>query len=304
MARVAVCMPVFNDWEAAEMVVARVRSGLVEAGRAPRFLLVDDGSADLAASVAAAAAADVEVVRLTRNLGHQRAIAIGLAHLADQGTSDTVVVMDADGEDIPEHVPALVDACEAGAPAVAFAQRRRRSESTAFRAGYLAFKFVHRLLTGRPVEVGNFSAIPPALVANVASVSEIWVHYAAGVAKARVPVRLVPLDRGPRLAGRSRMNVMGLVGHGLGALSIFGEEIAVRLLAAAGLGVVLTLVTAGAVAVFGHTSLALVLLVCALVCLGMVAQGVMAAIVLFRLRSMQALIPRGDAVRYIASVVS
>ena len=52
--------------------------------------------------------ATVDVLPLRRNLGHQRAIAIGLAYVEQHIDNRCVVVMDSDGEDSPEDVPRLL----------------------------------------------------------------------------------------------------------------------------------------------------------------------------------------------------
>ena len=72
------------------------------------------------------------MLRLRRNLGHQRAIAIGLTYIQAQMTTayEAVVVMDGDGEDAPEDVPRLLARLEAeGGRSIVFAERTRRSES-------------------------------------------------------------------------------------------------------------------------------------------------------------------------------
>src|SRR5213079_2177535 len=61
---------------------------------------------------------------------------------------------------------------------------------------------------------------------------EMWAHYAAAVYAARLPVQLVPVNRARRIAGRSRMNYVMLVTHGLGALSVFRHRVGGRLLIA------------------------------------------------------------------------
>jgi hypothetical protein len=58
---------------------------------------------------------------------------------------------------------------------------QKRREGLVFRAGYLAFRILHRALTGRGVEVGNFSVVPFPMLARIVGISEIWNHYAAGV---------------------------------------------------------------------------------------------------------------------------
>jgi hypothetical protein len=104
-----------------------------------------------------------------------------------------------------------------------------------FRVFYSLYRLIHLLLTGVPVRVGNFSAVPAAYLKRLALLSEMWNHYAAAVFKSRIPYRTVPTHRAPRLAGRSRMNFVSLVAHGLSAISVFSEVVGVRLLLATGL---------------------------------------------------------------------
>jgi hypothetical protein len=72
-------------------------------------------------------------------------------------------------------------------------------------------------------------------------VSEIWNHYAASVFHARLPLEMVPIPRGERIAGKSRMNYTSLIVHGMSAISVFGETVAVRLLCVVSLLMLLTI---------------------------------------------------------------
>src|SRR5262245_709023 len=198
-----------------------------------RVLLVDDGSTEPVPAKLAfepKSLRSVDVLPLRRNLGHQRAIAIGLTYLYVQRPSRAVVVMDADGEDAPADVlKLLAESARQQDAKMVFAQRARRSEGFRFWAGYQLYKAMHRVLTGRRVEVGNFSVVPWALLERLVGVSEIWNHYPAAVFKARIPVAQVPLPRATRLAGESKMNWVSLVAHGLSAISVQGEIVGVRL---------------------------------------------------------------------------
>ena len=89
------------------------------------------------------------------------------------------------------------------------------------------------------VRVGNFSVIPSPVLKRLVAVSDLWNHYAAAVYKARLPMVLVPTRRGTRLEGRSQMNLVALVVHGLSAMAVFGDRIGVRLLIVVSLGMVL-----------------------------------------------------------------
>jgi hypothetical protein len=274
--RVVAVLPVFNDWEAADLIVtALAREFSRYSGLDARILLVDDGSTP---RVSPHGLPGVDVLVLRRNLGHQRAIAVGLAWLNENIQADAVLVMDADGEDRPEDVPTLVAAYLAhDRRAAIFARRRRRLESPVFRAGYLAYRVLHRMLTGIPVRIGNFSLIPADVIRRLAVTSDVWSHYAAAAVKSRIPIVEVPIDRGRRMCGRSRMNLAALAAHGLSAISVFGDVVGTRLLVAATGTVIFAalLVLGGAVLHgLGYLTLSPLTLAVAVVVLALVAQTV------------------------------
>ena len=173
----------------------------------------------------------IRTLRLRRNLGHQRAIAIGLAHVQQTTSCDAVLVMDADGEDTPEGVAQLLRAySDTHGEKAVFAERSRRSESLVFLSFYHLYKILHRGLTGISVRVGNFSILPSRYLNTLVVQSELWNHYAAAVFRSNLPFTMIPIPRGTRIAGTSRMNFVALVSHGLSAMSVFGDIVGVRLL--------------------------------------------------------------------------
>lgn len=230
-----IVIPIYNDWDAVSLLLSQVDRVLAVAELHARVLLVDDGSESPGQESfepgVYTAIDGVDVLVLRRNVGHQRAIGIGLTYVYERMRPERVLVMDGDGEDDPADVPRLLAALDAsGRRAVVFAERRRRSEGMVFTAFYALYRYAHWLLTGIPVRVGNFSAVPASQLQRLVVVSELWNHYAAGVFTARLPRTTVPTRRAVRLRGRSRMNFVSLVAHGLSALSVHAELIGVRLL--------------------------------------------------------------------------
>jgi polyisoprenyl-phosphate glycosyltransferase len=239
--------PVFNDWESLGLLVGQIDASLAERGMIAHVVAVNDGSLEPAGEPIFAgplrAVCCVEIVDLTRNMGHQRAIAIGLAYVADHYAPDIVVVMDSDGEDAPADVTRLVDKCrQEGMKKIIFAERVKRSEPLKFRVFYAFYKLLFYLLTGQSYRVGNFSAIPRGCLSSLVTVSEIWNHYAAAVFKSRQPHAFLPSHRAPRLRGRSKMNFTQLVIHGLSAISVYGENVGVRIVCLASFMIVLSFV--------------------------------------------------------------
>jgi len=243
-----VLMPVHNDWDAAAAVLRLLDAELARHSLSARVLIVDDGSTSPAPAgwcqEPFQAVRPVEILELRCNLGHQRALAVGLAFVEANRSCPAIVIMDGDGEDAPQDVPRLLERFAAeGGRAIVFAERTRRTEGLLFRWFYQAYRWLHWLLTGHRVRVGNFSVAPRALVSRLVASSDLWNHYAASVFKARLPYVTLPTPRAKRLAGQSRMNFVALVIHGLSAMSVFSDRIGVRLLMLSAL--VLALATAG-----------------------------------------------------------
>ncbi len=229
-------MPVYNDWAIGPGLIKLINDNLSGLDCKTDLLLVDDGSTlplDFSTlnSNTVPSLNSFEALILGRNVGHQRAIAIGLAHIAESRSYDAVIVMDSDGEDDPKDIPRLIAAFEEGNRGkLVFAKRTRRSEKLLFRTFYVFYRALHKLLTGHTISFGNFSIIPKHILSRAVLLSEIWNHYAAGIIKSRVPYTSIPTVRAKRLAGQSQMNFTSLVMHGLSSIAVHSDTIGVRAL--------------------------------------------------------------------------
>src|ERR1051325_8130384 len=110
--KLAVVLPVFNDWQCLSTLLAHVDAQLSREVTSMHVVAVDDCSTEPIPpnlfSSAFNCITSIEHLRLRRSLGHQRAIAIGLSHLFEKHACDAVLVMDADGEDRPEDAVRVV----------------------------------------------------------------------------------------------------------------------------------------------------------------------------------------------------
>jgi hypothetical protein len=305
-------MPVYNDWPLIPQLLARLDVALAGAGLLAEIVLVDDGSTvtperSLLQGARYRAITSVTILHVGRNVGHQRAIAIGLAYIHATRAGRAVVIMDADGEDATEDVPRLVAAHDADGGTIVFAGRSARSEGPVFRIFYELYRLTHRVLTGRRIWFGNFSIVPAQLVTRLVLLSELWNHYPSAIVKARLPFTSIPLRRAPRLGGRSHMGLTGLLLHGLSALSVHGDVIGVRALLAtlvamalcfAGILTVVIIRAATDLAIPGWASAVVGLLVAIL--LQAVLLSLVFIFVTLNSRSYSAVIPRRDYADYVS----
>jgi len=223
-----VVTPVYEDAQASSQLFRELAAVF---RRQVYIVAVDDGSVrqPVDAGSIASAAVDGVVLTLRRNVGHQRAIAIGLSFVAENmPTASLVVVMDSDGEDLPSSIPSLLDKLESPDIDVVVARRKSRVETLRFKMFYAVYKWLFRMLTGRRIDFGNFMALKATAVRRLAAMQELWIHVAGCALTSKLRLATCPQDRGPRYAGQSKMNFVGLALHGFKGLMVFAEDVLVR----------------------------------------------------------------------------
>lgn len=227
-----IIIPQFNDWEALSLLIKKINEDLEPAFiKTTTLLIVDDcSSIDQDIPFPHFKGKEIKLLKLYRNLGHQKSIVIGLSYAAEHILSDKIIVMDADGEDDPSDINQLIRKSFEEPDKIIFAERRKRNENTLFRLFYIVYKNIFHLLTGKVITFGNFSLIPQKRLKNLVRVSEIWNNYPGGIIKSRLPYTSIPTDRAKRLAGNSKMNFVSLILHGLSAISVLIDTTAVRIL--------------------------------------------------------------------------
>ncbi len=228
--QITILIPVFNDEESLNRLLVDLAANCKEFPDAKfSVLAVDDGSA-ANLQIKSPSQFSLKILHLLRNIGHQKAIAVGLAYIKENLACDKVLVMDADGEDRPEDAVALLKESLNNPDKIIFAKRKSRQEGSGFRLFYAIYKFTFRILTGKRIAFGNFLVMPKPLLDKAVYYSEIWNHIAGGILKAGLPYSSVVTHRGKRYAGKSKMGFHSLLIHGLGAIAVFIEVIASRLL--------------------------------------------------------------------------
>ena len=233
--RIAIVVPVLDDWVSFTALAHSIAGQFTDSGATVTLIAVDDGSSEPfdVASIELPGNTDVteiSVLRLAVNLGHQRAIAVGLSSLARRNDIDMVIVMDGDGEDRPEDIAALRAAHRQNPGHAVLARRSKRSERGVFRVGYFLYKRLFRLLTGQTIDFGNFCLLPMPIVRRLVYMPELWNNLPAALIRSRVRYTSVPLARGTRYAGQSKMNLASLIVHGLSAMSVYTDVIFVRII--------------------------------------------------------------------------
>lgn len=248
--------PVLDEEQGIDAFLERVWA-LEGPGAPSRVVIVDDGSTDATCERVRAfprmhpGGPELRLVRLSRNFGHQNAVLAGLAAARDwaaRAGDGLVAVVDADLQDRPEDLAALVGAIEAGAD-VAYAVRATRGEGLLFRlfAGSFHAFLARFSRIPLPRDAGTFSVLRTEVVGAILDNADRSPYFPGLRAWVGYRQQGVPLDRDARGAGISRVGTLGLIRLALGAILGY-SDLPLRLLGLLGV-VILALSTFAAVAI-------------------------------------------------------
>lgn len=161
---------------------------------------------------------NLNIINLKCNVGHQSAIYQGFLY-AQTLESAHFIVMDADGQDSPSAIPALLSYLDADIVNVV---RSKRKESVFFKLGYRGYKLMFRIITGKQMNFGNFSLISRNILER--AVCSGFSHFPAFLSKQKGSRRYIVVEREQRIGGRSKMGFKKLLNHAFMSFKEYWES--------------------------------------------------------------------------------
>ncbi len=218
----SVVVPVYNERAALPVCLERLGRVLNTLDLDSEIVFVDDGSRDGSADYLMEVQQlrrNLRLVRLSRNFGKEAAMTAGLEH----ALGDAVVVIDADLQDPPELIPAMVDRWREGADVVLMKRRSRRGETWFKRVSAWGF---YRLLQRAsrfqiPVDAGDFRLLSRNAVDALLRLNERNRYMKGLFAWIGLPTEVIEYDRDARAAGASKWDYLGLLHLGFEGITSF-----------------------------------------------------------------------------------
>jgi dolichol-phosphate mannosyltransferase len=171
--RLTVIVPCFNEEAVLRHTHDRLVRTLSDLNVEPEIIYVDDGSRDRTASLIRALCDEdvrVRAVLLSRNFGHQVAVTAGL----DRCSGECAVIIDADLQDPPELIGAMVERWRDGYDVV-YGKRETRDGESAFKL-FTAHAFYRTLNAlsevAIPLDVGDFRLLDRRVVEALGAMRE------------------------------------------------------------------------------------------------------------------------------------
>ena len=221
--RISVIVPVYNEADNLGPLYERLTAVLEAIADVQHELIfVDDGSTDASAAKIQALAendAQVRLLKLSRNFGHEAASTCGFDH-AD---GDAVVLIDADLQDPPEVIPAMLDLWRDGAMVVYGRRRRRDGESWFKRTSSAIFYRLLQRVSDVPIptDTGDFRLIDRRVVHVLRRCREDPRFVRGLISWAGFRQEAVEYDRDGRHAGETKYSPLALIKLSLVAISAF-----------------------------------------------------------------------------------
>ena len=226
MTALSIVVPCFNE----EACLGELHQRLSAAARQAasedyELVLVNDGSRDASWGVMQRLAAEdrrVVAVNLSRNHGHQLALTAGL----DLCRGDAILIIDADLQDPPELLPAMLETMREAGADVVYGVRRSRAGETAFKRA-TAHGF-YRLLSRAtdvdiPLDAGDFRLMSRRALDALLAMPE-QARFIRGMV-AWIGFRQVPFayDRAERFAGETKYPLKKMMRFAFDALTGFSS---------------------------------------------------------------------------------
>lgn len=209
--QLSVIIPFLNEMEVLPACHERLRRVLKTLGLSYEIVFVDDGSSDGSAEYLQALLREergIKLVRLSRNFGKEAAMTAGIEHAAGAA----VIMLDADLQDPPEAIPAMVRAWKEGADVVSMRRRSRAGESVLKRlSAYAYYRLLSRLSKAAiPPDTGDFRLMSRRAVTALLQLPERCRYMKGLYAWVGMPTRIIDYDREPRAAGVTKWSYLAL----------------------------------------------------------------------------------------------
>jgi len=226
--RADIVVPCYNEEEVLGQTIPVIRDYFAGLVADPdnrlasfRILLVDDGSKDTTWTVIeglAAAAPEIEGLKLARNFGHQSAMLAGLSH-AD---ADVILTMDCDLQDDITAIARMIAAYEGGSH-LALGVRNDRSSDTLGKSG--TANSYYRLLSLMGIDIienhADFRLMSRAALAALLQYREVNLFLRGLIPQLGFPVTLVPYARQPRTLGETKYTMRKMLGLAMDGITSF-----------------------------------------------------------------------------------
>lgn len=222
-----VLIPVYNDWKSLEKLISKLDFYLSRVKKiSNEILIINDNSSKepVINCKNLKTIKKIKILFLEKNLGSQKAIAIGLDYLKKDKKDFFITVMDSDGEDNPKEVPKMLNNAIKHPNHVVTSNRKKREEPYLVIILYKLHLLFTFIFTWKWISFGNFTTFNKKNIKNLFSDNSSWYAHSASVIKNCNLIRIYS-KREKRYFGKSNLGLFALIEHSLRINVVFFKTI-------------------------------------------------------------------------------
>ena len=222
--KVLILTPVYKDWENLEKILSKIDKIFYNEIKLKFDLIVVDDyscSNNSLDELNYISIANRKIIKLHKNHGSQRAIALGLKYINKNYKKDyRVLIIDSDGQDNPSGILQMFNKIDINSETSVVAKRGQRKEPMWFKILYEIYCIAINLFALRKIRYGNFSLLSSNDVKKILEDNNLWNAFPPTLSTNVRNIEYITIDREKRLSGRSKMNFFGLLIHAFKVFSV------------------------------------------------------------------------------------
>lgn len=221
---ISIVLPVYNEEEGIVKTIEVLEHFIEKQPQDFELIFIDDGSLDSSVALIKSMQQkflNIKLIEFSRNFGHQLAISAGIRYTM----GDAVVVMDADLQDPPAVIPAMIKEWQDGAQVVYGKRKSREGESWFKKTSATVFyRLLQRVASiNIPVDTGDFRLMDRRVVNELRKMNETDPFVRGLVSWVGFKQTSVEYERQERFAGSSKYPLKKMINLALSGITSFSD---------------------------------------------------------------------------------
>ncbi len=163
----------------------------------------------------------LRIIKLHKNVGSQRAIAIGLKFINKfYKRKYQVIIIDSDGQDNPNGIVEMIFKSKLNNNCSVVSKRGQRKEVLWFKVLYEIYNILIKFFSFKDIRYGNYSLISYNDVNRILLDPNLWNAFPPTLSINLKNLIEITMNRKKRFSGDSKMNFYGLIYHAMRVFSV------------------------------------------------------------------------------------
>ena len=226
MSKNIIIIPIYNDWKSLNKLLFQLNENYKNLKT--EILIINDNSTDQVniKKDSLSSIKKISIITLNKNLGSQKAIAVGLFYLKDKEKEKDsfVTIMDGDGEDDPLQINNMLEEAKKNQDFIITSNRKKRQESLTIQILYKIHLIITFIFSFKWISFGNFTTFSSKNISKILSNNNSWYAHSSSVLNNCKTKRLYA-KREKRYFDKSKVNLLTLMEHALRVNAVFFPKI-------------------------------------------------------------------------------